>query len=91
MNLTDILKAANPFQQKAAPKVTFNNPFTDFGGLIGGRTLYPELDQQKFVLDYKNNSEVYAIIKRISKTISTVPFYVYQVKNKKEDGDVKSA
>jgi len=52
VNLTDILKAANPFQQKAAPKVTFNNPFTDFGGLIGGRTLYPELDQQKFVLDY---------------------------------------
>ena len=84
MNLTDILKAANPFKQKAAPKVTFNNPFSDFGGLIGGRTLYPELDQQKFVLDYKNNSEVYAIIKRISKTISTVPFYVYQVKNKKE-------
>ena len=77
MNLTDILKAANPFQKKAAPKVTFNtpnNPFADFGGLIGGRTLYPELDQEKFVLDYKNNSEVYAIIKRISKTISTVPF-----------------
>ncbi len=84
MNLTDILKAANPFKQKAAPKVTFNNPFSDFGGLIGGRTLYPELDQQKFVLDYKNNSEVYAIIKRISKTISTVPFYVYQIKNRKE-------
>jgi HK97 family phage portal protein len=90
VNLTDILKAANPFQQKAAPKVTFNNPFTDFGGLIGGRTLYPELDQQKFVLDYKNNSEVYAIIKRISKTVSTVPFYVYQVKNKKELARYKS-
>ena len=84
MNLTDILKAAIPFKQKAAPKVNFNNPFTDFGGLIGGRTLYPELDQEKFVLDYKNNSEVYAIIKRISKTISTVPFYVYQVKDKKQ-------
>jgi HK97 family phage portal protein len=90
VNLTDILKAANPFQQKAAPKVTFNNPFTDFGGLIGGRTLYPELDQQKFVLDYKNNSEVYAIIKRISKTISTVPFYVYQIKSKKELARYKS-
>lgn len=93
MNLTDILKAANPFKQKAAPKVTFNNinkPFSDFGGMLVGRTLYPELDQQKFVLDYQNNSEVYAVIKRISKTISTVPFYVYKIKSKKDLNRYKS-
>ena len=86
MKLTDILSAVNPFKQKAATKIktTLNNPFSDFGGLIGGRTLYPNLNYEKFVQDYDNNSEVYSIIKRISKTISTVPFYVYKVKNKKE-------
>jgi HK97 family phage portal protein len=86
VKLTDILSAVNPFKQKAATKIktTLNNPFSDFGGLIGGRTLYPNLDYAKFVQDYDNNSEVYSIIKRISKTISTVPFYVYKVKSKKE-------
>jgi hypothetical protein len=56
----------NPFKQKAATKIktTLNNPFSDFGGLIGGRTLYPNLDYAKFVQDYDNNSEVYSIIKR---------------------------
>ena len=86
MKLTDIFGAINPFQQKAtAPNgmIQVTSPFADFGGLLAGRTLYPELNQRKFVLDYENNSEVYAIIKRISKTVSTVPFYVYKVKDKK--------
>ena len=67
MKLTDILSAVNPFKQKAAPRknTNLNNPFGDFGGLIGGRTLYPNLDYAKFVQDYDNNSEVYSIIKRI--------------------------
>ena len=86
MKLNDILSAINPFQQKATMPggmINVNNPFADFGGLLVGRTLYPELNQRKFVNDYINNSEVYAIIKRISKTVSTVPFYVYKVKDKK--------
>lgn len=86
MKLNDILSAINPFQQKATVPggmINVNNPFADFGGLLVGRTLYPELNQRKFVNDYINNSEVYAIIKRISKTVSTVPFYVYKVKDKK--------
>ena len=92
MKLTDILSAVNPFKQKAAPRknTNLNNPFGDFGGLIGGRTLYPNLDYAKFVQDYDNNSEVYSIIKRISKTISTVPFYVYKVKSKKDLNTYKS-
>jgi len=87
VKLTDIIKGLNPFSSKAktpSGMIQVKNPFQDFAGLISGRTLYPELDQIKFVEDYDNNSEVYAIIKRISKTISTVPFYVYKVKNKKE-------
>jgi HK97 family phage portal protein len=86
VKLNDILSAINPFQQKATMPggmINVNNPFADFGGLLVGRTLYPELNQRKFVNDYINNSEVYAIIKRISKTVSTVPFYVYKVKDKK--------
>jgi len=86
VKLNDILSAINPFQQKATVPggmINVNNPFADFGGLLVGRTLYPELNQRKFVNDYINNSEVYAIIKRISKTVSTVPFYVYKVKDKK--------
>jgi HK97 family phage portal protein len=86
VKLNDIFGAINPFQQKATVPngmINVTSPFADFGGLLAGRTLYPELNQRKFVLDYENNSEVYAIIKRISKTVSTVPFYVYKVKDKK--------
>jgi HK97 family phage portal protein len=82
----------NPFKQKAAPRINtnLNNPFADFGGLVSGRTLYPDLNYAKFVQDYDNNSEVYSIVKRISKTISTVPFYVYSVKDSKQLNKYKS-
>jgi HK97 family phage portal protein len=84
VNLSEILGKVNPFKQKAAAPIQFNqNPFQDFAGLVSGRVLYPDLNQRKYVLDYENNSEVYSIVKRISKTISTVPFYVYKVKDKK--------
>lgn len=91
MNLTDILKAVNPFKQKAALNQGMSkNPFGEFSGLIAGRPLYPNLSQIKFVNDYDNNSEVYSIVKRISKTISTVPFYVYKIKSTKELAKYKS-
>ena len=53
MKLTDIISAVNPFKQKAATKIKTNplNPFADFGGLISGRTLYPNLDD-KFISYY---------------------------------------
>ena len=85
MKLTEIINGLNPFKQKATQRNSFtSNPFKDFEGLIGNRTLYPNLDFKKYVNDYENNSEVYSIIKRISKTISTVPFYVYKIKSTKE-------
>ena len=87
MNLTDILSAVNPFKQKATNNKDKNlgaNPLPNFGGIIGGRPIYPNLDYQKFVADYTLNSEVYSVVKRICKTVSTVPFYVYKVKNRKE-------
>ena len=92
MKLTDILSVVNPFKQKAAPRINtnLNNPFVDFGGLVSGRTLYPDLNYAKFVQDYDNNSEVYSIVKRISKTISTVPFYVYSIKDSKQLNKYKS-
>lgn len=92
MKLTDILSVVNPFKQKAAPRINtnLNNPFADFGGLVSGRTLYPDLNYAKFVQDYDNNSEVYSIVKRISKTISTVPFYVYSIKDSKQLNKYKS-
>jgi hypothetical protein len=65
VKLNDIFGAINPFQQKATVPngmINVTSPFADFGGLLAGRTLYPELNQRKFVLDYENNSEVYAII-----------------------------
>lgn len=86
MKLTDIIKGLNPFSSKAktpSGMIQVKNPFQDFAGLISGRTLYPELDQIKFVEDYDNNSEVYAIIKRISKTISTVPFTFIRLRTKR--------
>lgn len=85
MKLKDIIVGLTPFKKKGVANIGFpSNPLKDFAGLIAGRILYPDLNGKKFVNDYDNNSEVYAIVKRISKTISTVPFYVYQVKNKKE-------
>lgn len=91
MKISEILNTVNPFKQKAARVNTnMNNPFQDFAGMVSGRVLYPRLDYAKFVQDYDNNSEVYSIVKRISKTISTVPFYVYSVKNTKELNKYKS-
>jgi hypothetical protein len=86
VNLKDILSATtNLFTTKSSPALNAsNNPLPNFGGIIGGRAIYPSLGFKKYVDDYSNNSEVYAIVKRISKTISTVPFYVYQVKNTKQ-------
>ena len=91
MNLTDIIKGLSPFQKKGATNIGFSsNPLADFAGLISGRVLYPDINEKKYVNDYCNNSEVYAIIKRIAKTVSTVPFYEYSVRNSKSLNQYKS-
>ena len=91
MNLTDIIKGLSPFEKKGATNIGFSsNPLADFAGLIAGRVLYPDINEKKYVNDYCNNSEVYAIIKRIAKTISTVPFYEYSINSKKHLNQYKS-
>ena len=91
MKITEIINGLNPFKKKGVTNIGFSsNPLADFSGLIAGRVLYPDLNLKKFVNDYDNNSEVYSIVKRISKTISSVPFYVYSVKNSKELNRYKS-
>lgn len=91
MKITEIINGINPFKKKGVTNIGFSsNPLADFSGLIAGRVLYPDLNYKKFVQDYDNNSEVYSIVKRISKTISSVPFYVYSVKNSKELNRYKS-
>ena len=85
MKFSDILSAVNPFVRTKAQSAVNRtmNPLPNFSGIIGGRAIYPSLGYVKYVNDYMSNSEVFAIVKRISKTVSTVPFYVYKVKNRK--------
>ena len=91
MKLTDIISSVNPFRQKASSQVNATkNPLPNFGGIIGGRAIYPSLGYQKYIEDYMQNSEVYSVVKRISKTVSTVPFYVYKIKSTKELNRYKS-
>ena len=71
MKITEIINGINPFKKKGVTNIGFSsNPLADFSGLIAGRVLYPDLNYKKFVQDYDNNSEVYSIVKRISKSIS---------------------
>jgi HK97 family phage portal protein len=91
VKFTEFVGNLNPFKKKGVTNIGFpSNPLADFAGLIKGRILYPDINDKKFVNDYCNNSEVYAIVKRIAKTVSTVPFYVYSVKNKKAFNQYKS-
>ena len=91
MKFTEFVGNLNPFKKKGVANIGFpSNPLADFAGLIAGRVLYPDINDKKYVNDYCNNSEVYAIIKRIAKTISTVPFYEYSINSKKHLNQYKS-
>lgn len=67
----------NWFLKKVATKLT-----TMQSSFVRGTALFSQYNSlEQIRRGYLNNSDIYAIIRRIAKTASTVPLYVYEVKD----------
>lgn len=67
-----------------------NNPGL-FGTFIGGIVIYPDPNAERWVKDaFSGNGSVYTIVSRAASKFGSIPRYVYKIKDKNADRQLKA-
>jgi len=67
-----------------------NNPGL-FGTFIGGPAIYPDPNAERWVKEaFSGNGSVYTIVSRAASKFGSIPRYVYKIKDKKADSQLKA-
>lgn len=62
-----------------------------FGTLVGGPAIYPDPNAERWVKDaFSGNGSVYTIVSRAASKFGSIPRYVYKIKDKNSDRQLKA-